>query len=85
MKEKLEFIFLMIFYLFSKFSGIRISSFTGGILLWIYGFFSSRNIIALKNLNHVYPEKNLKEKKKLFKKCGFILEELLESFLICIK
>ena len=80
MKEKLEFLFLMIFYLFSKLFGIRVSSFTGGILLWLYGFFSSRNIIALKNLNHVYPAKNLKEKKIIIQKMWFHFGRIIGEF-----
>ena len=80
MKERLEFLFLIIFYLFSKIFGIRISSYTGGILLWSYGFFSSRNTIALKNLNHVYPEKTLKEKKIIIQKMWFHFGRIIGEF-----
>ena len=64
MKQKLEYLLLKSFYLISKIIGINLSSFLGGILLSIFGYFSSRNSLAEKNLNYAFPKMNLNEKKK---------------------
>ena len=59
MKNKIEFFLLIFFYYISRFIGVRLSSYLGGTLAWIYGFFSKRNLIGIKNLNLVFPSKNL--------------------------
>ena len=64
MKNKIEFYLLFFFYLISKIIGLNLSSQLGGTLAWIYGFFSNRNFIGMKNLNLVFPEKKFIEKKK---------------------
>ena len=48
-------------------------------IIWI---FSKKNLIGIKNLQIVFPEKTIKEKKAILKKCGFILVELLVNILI---
>ena len=71
MKNKIEFYLLFFFYFISKIIGLNLSSYLGGTLAWIYGFFSSRNFIAMKNLNLVFPEKKFIEKKKILRKMWF--------------
>ena len=71
MKNKIEFYLLFFFYFISKIIGLNLSSYLGGTLAWIYGFFSSRNFIAMKNLNLVFPEKKFLEKKKILRKMWF--------------
>ncbi len=71
MKQKLEYLLLKSFYLISKIIGINLSSFLGGILLSIFGYFSSRNSLAEKNLNYAFPKMNLNEKKRIIKKMWF--------------
>ena len=51
--------------------GLNISSHLGGTLAWIYGLFSNRNLIGMKNLNLVFPEKKFIEKKKILRKMWF--------------
>ena len=69
--EKIEYLFLLIFYKFSKLIGLNLSSIIGGILLYIYGNFSSRNNIASSNLDRVFPDFKVKEKKKIINKMWF--------------
>ena len=64
MKNKIELYLLLFFYFISKIIGLNLSSRLGGTLAWIYGFFSNRNLIGMKNLNLVFPEKKFIEKKK---------------------
>ena len=68
MKKKIELYLLLFFYFISKIIGLNLSSNLGGTLAWIYGFFSNRNLIGMKNLNLVFPEKKFIEKKKNLKK-----------------
>ena len=68
MKNKIEFFLLLFFFYISRLIGVKLSSNLGGSLAWVYGLFSKRNLIGMKNLNLVFPEKNLIEKKKNFKK-----------------
>ena len=63
MKNKIKFFFTIIFYLISLLIGINLSSRLGGVLAWAYGFFSNRNLIGMKNLNLVFPEKTYTDKK----------------------
>ena len=65
MKNKIEFLLLLFFYYISRLIGVNLSSYLGGILAWFYGIFSSRNLIGTKNLNLVFPRKNLIEKKRV--------------------
>ncbi|MAZ46513.1 MAG: hypothetical protein CMM98_02925 [Rickettsiales bacterium] len=71
MKSKIEFFFLKFFHFISRIIGINLSSYLGGTLAWIYGFFSNRNLIGMKNLNLVFPKKSEIEKKKILRKMWF--------------
>ena len=71
MKNKIEFFLLLFFYLISLLIGINLSSRLGGVLAWAYGFFSNRNLIGMKNLNLVFPEKTYTDKKKILRKMWF--------------
>lgn len=70
-KNILEYFLLISFYKISKFIGIRFSSLLGGVVLFVYGKFSLKNKIALKNLNKVFPSKNLKQKKTIINRMWF--------------
>ena len=70
-KNILEYFLLISFYKISKFIGIRFSSLLGGVVLFVYGKFSLKNKIALKNLNKVFPSKNLKQKKIIINRMWF--------------
>ena len=67
----MEFILIMISFLFFKIIGLKFSSLLGGIIFFIYGLFSKRNIIAMRNLNKVFPRKNIQSKKKIIKEMWF--------------
>lgn len=69
--EIIEYLALLIFYYSSKLIGLRISSFTGGIIMSIYGMLSGKNYIAIKNLDKIFPNKNVNEKKKIVNKMWF--------------
>jgi KDO2-lipid IV(A) lauroyltransferase len=71
MKNKIEFFLLLFFFYISRFIGVKLSSNLGGSLAWVYGLFSKRNLIGMKNLNLVFPEKNLIEKKKILRRMWF--------------
>ena len=71
MKNKIEFFLLLFFYYISRLIGVNLSSYLGGILAWVYGLFSKRNLIGMKNLNLVFPRKNLIEKKKILRRMWF--------------
>ena len=70
-KNILEYFLLISFYKISNFIGIRFSSLLGGLVLFVYGKFSLKNKIALKNLNKVFPSKNLKQKKTIINRMWF--------------
>lgn len=70
-KNILEYFLLISFYKISKFIGIRFSSLLGGVVIFVYGKFSLKNKIALKNLNKVFPSKNLKQKKTIINRMWF--------------
>ena len=69
--EIIEYLALLIFYYFSKLIGLRISSFTGGVVMSIYGMLSGKNDVAIKNLDKIFPNKNVSEKKKIVHKMWF--------------
>tara|TARA_B100000963_G_scaffold358888_1_gene384681 strand:- start:542 stop:1399 length:858 start_codon:yes stop_codon:yes gene_type:complete len=71
MRNIIEFYLLLFFYFISRIIGVILSSYLGGILASVYGFFSSRNLIGMKNLNLVFPEKSIFEKKKILRKMWF--------------
>ena len=71
MKNKIEFFLLLFFYYISRLIGVKLSSNMGGSLAWVYGLFSKRNLIGMKNLNLVFPRKNLTEKKKILRRMWF--------------
>lgn len=70
-KDFMEFIPIIISFLFFKMMGLKASSLLGGIIFFIYGLFSKRNIIAMRNLNKVFPRKNIQSKKKIIKEMWF--------------
>ena len=70
-KNIIEYFLLISFYKISNFIGIRFSSLLGGLVLFVYGKFSLKNKIALKNLNKVFPSKNLKQKKTIINRMWF--------------
>lgn len=70
-KNILEYFLLISFYKISKFIGIRFSSLLGGVVLFVYGKFSLKNKLALKNLNKVFPSKNLKQKITIINRMWF--------------
>ena len=67
-KQNCEYFLLMLFYFISKMIGLKKSSTLGGCLLSIYGKFSSKNKIAIKNLNKIFPNKSFREKRTIIKK-----------------
>ena len=64
MKNYIEYFFVNIFVLVSKIIGLKLSSLLGGIILYMFGLFSSRNKIGMKNLNIVFPKKEIRKKKR---------------------
>ena len=77
LKYFIEYIFVRIFYMIFRILGFHISSFITGKIFKIYGFFSKRTSQLSYNIGKVIKGINDKERKKLFLKCGKILEELL--------
>ena len=71
MKNYIEYFFVNIFVLVSKIIGLKLSSLLGGIILYIFGLFSSRNKIGMKNLNIVFPKKAIRKKKKILRNMWF--------------
>ena len=67
-KHHCEYFLLILFYFLSKIIGLEKSSNLGGYLLSVYGKFSSKNKIAIKNLNKIFPNKSLREKKIIIEK-----------------
>ena len=67
----IQYILVYIFYIISKIIGIRFSSLLGGTLMYIFGFFSKKNLIGINNLEIAFPKKTLKEKKAILKKMWF--------------
>ncbi len=70
-KQKFEYLLILFFYYFSRIIGLRFSSLLGGVILYVYGKFSSKNNIAFYNLNKIFPNKNRKEKKKIIDRMWF--------------
>lgn len=70
-KEFLEYLAIFLFYKISRILGLKISSMIGGLLLFFYGKFSSKNKIALNNLSKAFPEKTKNEKKIIINKMWF--------------
>ena len=71
MKNYVEYFFVNIFLYISKFIGLKFSSLLGGIILYTFGLFSSRNNIGMKNLDIVFPKKEKREKKKILRSMWF--------------
>ena len=71
MRSRVEFYLLLFFYFIFRIIGVNLSSYLGGTLAWVYGFFSNRNLIGMKNLNLVFPGKTNLEKKKILRKMWF--------------
>ena len=70
-KQKFEYLLILFFYHFSRIIGLRFSSLLGGVILYVYGKFSSKNNIAFYNLNKIFPNKNRQEKKKIIDRMWF--------------
>ena len=70
-KYFIEYLLILLFYSFFKILGLRLSSITGGLFLWVFGKLTNKNIIAMKNLNKVFPQKSYKEKKDIINKMWF--------------
>lgn len=71
MKKFIEYFVVKFFFLLFKLLGLRVSSFIGGIILFTYGLFSKRNIIARKNLLKAFPKISEKENKRIIKEMWF--------------
>ncbi len=67
----IQYILLYFFYIFSKIVGIKISSLSGGVMMSMYGYFSKKNLIGIKNLEIAFPKKSLEEKKVILRKMWF--------------
>ena len=80
LKNSCEYFLLIFFYFISKIIGLKISSILGGLLLSIYGKFSSKNKIAIKNLNMVFPNKSIEEKKIIIKNMWFHFGRVLGEY-----
>ncbi|MBF91376.1 MAG: lauroyl acyltransferase [Rickettsiales bacterium] len=79
-KNFFEFFLISFFFLFSKFIGLRLSSFSGGMIFLIFGFFSNRNKLAISNLNRIFPKKSIKEKKKIIRKMWFHFGRIIGEY-----
>lgn len=79
-KDKLEYLVIIIFFYFFRFLGLEISSFLGGLITCIFGFFSKRRSIALANLSIAFPNLDLKEKKRIINKMWFNLGRVIGEY-----
>ena len=65
LKYLIEYMFVRIFYMIFRILGFHISSFVGGKIFKIYGFFSKRTSTAIYNIGDVIKGINKKERKKI--------------------
>ena len=79
-KRYLEYLFVIIFFFLSRLIGINLSSLLGGTVFSLYGLFSKRNSIALSNLEKVFPNKKLKEKKKIIRNMWFHFGRIIGEY-----
>ena len=71
MKNILEYIAVTFFFLLFKLLGLKLSSFFGGIVFYLYGLFSKRNSIAKKNILRVFPKIRKRELNSMISKMWF--------------
>ena len=71
MKKILEYILVIFFFLLFKLLGLRISSLLGGIILYLYGCFSKRNLVVKKNILRVFPNISSRELNSIISKMWF--------------
>ena len=71
MKNILEYIAVTFFFLLFKLLGLKLSSFFGGIVFYLYGLFSKRNSIAKKNILKVFPKISKRELNNIISKMWF--------------
>ena len=71
MKNILEYIVVTFFFLLFKLLGLKLSSFFGGIIFYLYGLFSKRNSIAKKNILRVFPKISKRELNNIISKMWF--------------
>ena len=79
-KQFLEYLALFLFYKISRILGLKISSMIGGLLLFFYGKFSSKNKIALDNLSKAFPNKTIIEKRNIINKMWFHFGRVLGEY-----
>ena len=71
MRNILEYIIVIFFFLLFKLLGLRLSSLTGGVILSLYGFFSKRNLVVKKNIMRVFPNISTQELNKIISRMWF--------------
>ena len=71
MRNILEYIIVIFFFLLFKLLGLRLSSLTGGVILFLYGFFSKRNLVVKKNIMRVFPNISTQELNKIISRMWF--------------
>ena len=71
MKKILEYTVVIFFFLTFKLLGLKLSSFFGGIIFYLYGRFSKRNSIAKKNISRVFPKISKRELNSIIGKMWF--------------
>ena len=71
MKNILEYIAVTFFFLLFKLLGLKLSSLFGGIIFYLYGFFSKRNSIAKNNILRVFPKISKQELNNIIRKMWF--------------
>lgn len=79
-KYLIEYLLVLLFYFFFKIIGLRLSSIVSGFLLWIFGKLTNKNIVAMENLNKVFPEKSHIEKKDIINKMWFHFGRILGEY-----
>lgn len=79
-KYYLEYTLLIFYFYFSKIIGIRLSSLFGGIILLIFGKFSSKSKLALININKVFPNLSVKKKKAIVSKMWFHFGRIMGEY-----
>ena len=75
-----EYFFLILFFYFFKFIGLKCSSFLGGLILSFYGRFSRRNSIAKKNIKNALPRLSKKEINNIIRGMWFHFGRVLGEY-----
>ena len=71
MRNILEYIIAIFFFLLFKLLGLKLSSLLGGLIFSIYGFFSKRNLIVKKNILRVFPKISTQEQNSIIRRMWF--------------